>query len=112
VLARKFASPVYWAVSECMPAVSVLIFKVAWRLVPSVAIPRLALPSKKVTDPVGVTVPGATTATVAVRVTVCPTSDGFTLEVRLVVVKDGIVIVNPIVTTEVLDASVTVGETL
>jgi hypothetical protein len=43
-------------------------------------------PSRKLTEPVGVPAPGATTATVAVKVTDCPKTDGLTEDVRLVVV--------------------------
>ena len=40
------------------------------------AVPIVVAPSVKVTVPVGVPVPGATTATVAVNVTDWPTTDG------------------------------------
>ena len=43
-------------------------------------------PSLNVTVPVGVPVPGATTLTVAVKVTDWPKTDGFTLEASAVVV--------------------------
>ncbi len=38
----------------------------------SVPVPRAVEPSRKVTDPVGVPLPGAAAATVAVKVTACP----------------------------------------
>src|SRR2546427_709988 len=41
-------------------------------------------PSLKSAVPVGVPAPGATAATVAVKVTLCPKTDGFTDDVRLV----------------------------
>src|SRR5205085_1573882 len=43
-------------------------------------------PSLKFTVPVGVPAPGAVAVTVAVKVTLCPNTDGFTDDVRLVVV--------------------------
>jgi hypothetical protein len=43
-------------------------------------------PSRKFTVPVGVPAPGLTTATVAVKVTLCPKTDGLTDDARLVVV--------------------------
>jgi hypothetical protein len=52
----------------------------------SVPVPITVAPSRKLTVPVAVPAPGATTATVAVKVTDCPKTDGFTDEVRLVVV--------------------------
>ena len=48
------------------------------------AVPSVAAPSRKVTVPVGVPVPGATALTVAVKVTDCPNTDGFTDEVTVV----------------------------
>ena len=47
---------------------------------------KLVAPSVKVTVPVGVPVPGAFTDTVAVNVTDCPTVEGFTELVTLVLV--------------------------
>jgi len=52
----------------------------------SVPVPSVVAPSRKVTVPDGLPAPGATTATVAVKVTLCPTVDGFTDDVRLVLV--------------------------
>ena len=43
-------------------------------------------PSRKVTDPVGVPVPGGTAVTVAVNVTGWPTTEGFTDAVTVVAV--------------------------
>jgi hypothetical protein len=51
---------------------------------------NVVLPSKKFTVPVGVPVPGATAATVAVKVTVWPNNDGLAAEVRVVVVDAGL----------------------
>jgi hypothetical protein len=44
------------------------------------------VPSRNVTVPEGLPAPGATTATVAVKVTLCPKTDGLADEARLVVV--------------------------
>ena len=44
------------------------------------------VPSKKVTLPVGVPAPGKTGTTAAVKVTARPNTDGFRLEITLVVV--------------------------
>jgi hypothetical protein len=52
----------------------------------SVTVPIVVLPSRKETLPVGVPDPGATGLTVAVNVTVCPNTDGFTDETTAVVV--------------------------
>jgi hypothetical protein len=49
----------------------------------SVAVPRVAAPSRKVTVPVGVPTPGETALTVAVNVTAWPDDDGFTEEVTV-----------------------------
>ena len=58
-----------------------------------VATPLLIVPdpietplSRKLTVPVGMPAPGATAATAALKVTACPNTDGFRLEVTLVVV--------------------------
>ena len=53
----------------------------------SVPVPRVVVPSLNVTVPVGVPAPGAVTVTVAVNVTDCPKTDGFTLEVTTVDVE-------------------------
>lgn len=60
----------------------------------NVAIPPLSVPvpiglppSRNVTVPVAVPAPGATAETVAVKVTDCPNTDGFTDEVTAVVVS-------------------------
>ena len=52
-----------------------------------IALPRVVVPSrKKVTEPVGVPVPGATGETVAVRIKGCPSTDGLGDETTVVVV--------------------------
>jgi hypothetical protein len=48
-------------------------------------IPSVVAPSRKVTVPVGVPEAGGTALTVAVNVTVCPNTDGFTDEVTVVI---------------------------
>lgn len=51
-----------------------------------VPVPSVVAPSLNVTVPVGVPLPGATTAMVAVNVTDCPKTDGFADEMTIVVV--------------------------
>jgi hypothetical protein len=72
-------------VIECDPTASVLVVNVA---IPpdNVPVPNVTVPSRNVTVPEGLPAPGATTVTVAVKVTLCPTIDGFRDEVMLVVV--------------------------
>jgi hypothetical protein len=70
VLPAKFALALYLAVIECAPTVSVDVVKVATLLPFSVPVPRVVVPSRKVTIPVGVPLlPGLT---VAVHVTGVP----------------------------------------
>ncbi len=52
----------------------------------NVPLPITVTPSRKLTVPAGLPAPGATTATVAVNVTLCPKTDGFTDEATVVVV--------------------------
>ena len=52
----------------------------------SVPVPSVVAPSLKVTVPVGVPAPGAVAATVAVKVTACPNTDGLAEEESAVVV--------------------------
>ena len=66
-----------------MPTVSADVVKVALPAL-KLAVPSVTAPSRKVTVPVGVPDPGATALTVAVNVTDCPNSDGFTDEVTVV----------------------------
>jgi hypothetical protein len=63
----------------------VLVVKVA---VPpdSVPVPRVVVPSRNVTVPLGLLAPGAVTVTVAVKVTLCPKTDGLTDDATVVVV--------------------------
>jgi hypothetical protein len=52
----------------------------------SVTVPREVVPSKNSTDPAAVPAPGAVAATVAVKVTDSPNTEGFTEDVNAVVV--------------------------
>jgi len=81
VLVAKFASPAYFAVIECVPAVSVDVANVA---TPELRVPdpRVVAPSRNVTVPVGVP---PVTVTVAVNVTDWPVVDGLTDEASTVV---------------------------
>src|SRR5437867_2951274 len=69
---------------EWLPTVRAVVANVAVPLV-SVAVPSVLLPSRKVRVPVGVPAPGATAATVAVKVTDWPRPDGLSEEVTAVV---------------------------
>jgi hypothetical protein len=71
---------------ECEPVLRPDVVKVAEPLPFSVPVPRSIVPSLKVTVPVGAPAPGATTFTVAVKVTDWPVIDGFRDEATLVVV--------------------------
>ena len=70
---------------ECEPTANAEVVNVA---VPpdTVPVPRVVVPSRKVTVPVGLPAPGATGATVAVKVTDCPNTDGLADEATVVVV--------------------------
>lgn len=70
---------------ECFPAARADVETVATPLL-SVPLPIKVPFSPKSTLPVGVPVPGATTETVAVRVTDWPKTDGFNDEVKAVAV--------------------------
>jgi len=107
-------------VIECGPTASVLVVNIAWPEPFSVPVPRVLRPSLKVTVPVGVPAPGLFAATVAVKVTGCPNTDGWTEEVspvvvpgRVVVVVDADVVVEVVagrtVVVEVGDVVVVVG---
>jgi hypothetical protein len=84
VLALKLASPLYVPVMLCVPTARVEMDNVATPLEFSDDVPICSVPSWKVTCPVGV--PEVPEATLAVKVTVCPSVDGFTDEVNVVVV--------------------------
>jgi hypothetical protein len=70
LLAVKLESPLYAAVMECVPTVSIEIVKVAVLPAFSVPVPSVVLPSRKLTLPVGVPLPAE--VTVAVNVTGVP----------------------------------------
>jgi hypothetical protein len=85
MLARKFASPPYMAVIECDPTERAAVVNVAfWPL--SIPVPIGVVPSMNVTVPVGVPPPGKTGLTVAVNVTDCPNTEGFSDDVMVVAV--------------------------
>ena len=88
VLPVKFASALYVAVIECDGGLTAreVVVNVATSEPFSVPVPSVVAPSLNVTFPVGVPAPGATAATVAVKVTDCPNTDGLAEEVTVVVV--------------------------
>ena len=71
------ASPLYFAVIECVPMLKVEILKTALPDEFKVMLDSDLIPSRNVTVPVGVPAPGATAVTVAVNDTVVPESAGF-----------------------------------
>jgi hypothetical protein len=66
----------------------VLVAKVAMKgaVADKVPLPITVVPSRKLTVPVGVPAPGAETVTVAVKVTLCPKTDGLVPEATVVAV--------------------------
>ena len=86
VLPLKLPSDPYSAVIEWVATVSDDVSYVATPEPLSVPVPMLVAPSLKVTVPVGIPAPGATTPTVAVNVTDSPNNVGFTVDVNPVVV--------------------------
>jgi len=66
-----------------LPTLSPAVVRVAWPDPFNEPVPNVVTPSLKVTVPVGVPAPAAT---VAVNVTDCPKTDGFTVEASVVVV--------------------------
>jgi hypothetical protein len=69
------------------PVVSVEVVKVAWPDAMVTLAARVVAPSVKVTVPLGVPVPGATAAAVAVKVTVWPTYEGLGEELTVVLLE-------------------------
>ena len=67
----KVVSPLYFAVSECVPTASDVVEKVATQEGFNVPVPKFVVPSLKVTVPVGVLLPDGP-VTFAVRATFCP----------------------------------------
>lgn len=61
---------------ECEPRLNALVENVAWPLL-KLPVPKVVAPSLKVTVPVGVPVAGEVALTVAVNVTLWPTTAGF-----------------------------------
>lgn len=83
VLLAKFASPQYFAVTECEPAVSADVTN--WTVEPdNVDVPSVVAPSKNVTVPVGK--PPEELCIFAVSVTLCPSVEGLLFDVTVVVV--------------------------
>src|SRR5437763_1217285 len=72
------------------PAAAKLVVNVAVPPGPTATVPRITLPSLKVTVPVGVVAPGATAATVAVKVTAWPVTAGLSDDRRATVVAAGL----------------------
>jgi hypothetical protein len=70
---------------ECEPTASADVLNVAEPAL-SAPLPKVVAPSLNVTVPVAVPVPGATVLTVAVNVTDCPNTEGFTDDTTAVVV--------------------------
>ena len=97
------ALPPYCAVIECDPVERLEIASVATPLELSVADPRLVLPLKNVTVPVGVPVPEVA-LTVAVNVTFWLRTEGFGEELNAVVVPIRLLIVS-VSAGEVLELS-------
>ena len=67
-----------------LPRARVEVVNVAWAAVMVTLAASVVAPSVKVTVPPGVPTPGATAATVAVKVTVCPNTEGLTVELTAV----------------------------
>src|ERR1700674_4484128 len=86
ILAVKLLSPLYVAVMLRTLGRSELVDNIAFPVLSTIRVPRLVVPSLKVIVPVGVPAPGGGTATVAVKVTLCPKTDGFGVLARVVVV--------------------------
>jgi hypothetical protein len=101
-LAENLESPAYVAVIGCVPTESADVVKVATALLLSVPLPRVAVPSRKVTVPVSV--PEALELIVAVKVTAAPL-DAETAELSKAVVVGAKVMLSE-TTGEVLLAKV------
>jgi hypothetical protein len=84
VLVENLASPLYFAVIECVPCVSVVLETAATPPLIVTGAPICVALSKNVMVPVSV--PAVADVEVAVKVTVCPAVDGFKEETTLVVV--------------------------
>ena len=87
VLALKLPSPLYWTVIEWLPTDNAEVEHMACDEPFSATFEQIGLaPSKNVAVPVGVPAPGVTAATVPVKTTFCPETDGFCDDVTVVVV--------------------------
>src|SRR6266478_1658566 len=86
VLVLKLPSPLYTAVIEWVAAESVEVVNVALPEL-SVPLPSEVAPSRNVTVPLGVPVPGATTATIPVKVTDCAKQAGLSEAASVIVVS-------------------------
>jgi hypothetical protein len=84
VLVESVLFPPYTAVIECEPTDNPEVLSVAKPEEFTVPVPNVVAPSLNVTVPVGVPVAGATTLTVAVKVTGWPTNVGLGEETRAV----------------------------
>ena len=71
----------------CVATLKEDVVKVAWPLVMVTLAARVVAPSVKVTVPLGVPTPGATAATVAVKVTLCPNTEGLGEELTVVLLE-------------------------
>src|SRR6516165_3610454 len=74
------------------PVTAKLVVNVALPPVPTATVPRITFPSLKVTVPVGVPAPGATAASLAVKVTAWPVTAGLTDDPRVSVVAAGLTV--------------------
>src|ERR1700677_332818 len=93
VLDAKFASPLYTAVTLCVPIASAEIINTATPLLLTFELPRFVFPSKKLTVPVGWILKPCD-VTVAVKVTDCPKLDGLGEEASAVVVGPTLVLIS------------------
>jgi hypothetical protein len=71
-LVTKFGAPLYTAVIELDPTARAEVVKLTVPLAPRVAVSSVVVPSSNATVPVGVPAPGASTPTLAVKVTAWP----------------------------------------
>src|SRR6516165_9806250 len=91
-----------------LAATAKLVVNVAVPPGPTATVPRTTLPSMNVTVPVGVVAPGATAATVAVKVTAWPVTAGLSDDRRATVVAAGLTVTAT--AAEVLSANPVVPE--
>src|SRR5438132_6530541 len=71
-------SPRYLAVIECVPTARIAVVKVALLVLSNGPEPSGVVPSAKLTKPPGVVLDGLVDVTVAVKVTLCPPTEGLT----------------------------------